>query len=156
MGFSDFKALLLQMSLGGIQIVFLPLTSIAATFLPSARILCMVFNTIVSLIGMALVWKLDPSNDAGRMVGLVMSIAFAVNLPISLSLITSNVAGFSKKSVVGASLFVAYCVGNIVGPQFFLASEEPKYPVGITCLQQTKVWLMCCRPVSKRPCPASV
>ncbi|RMJ28833.1 Allantoate [Aspergillus sp. HF37] len=131
MGFSDFKALLLQMSLGGIQIVFLPLTSVAATFLPSARIFCMLFNTIVSLIGMILVWKLDPSNDAGRMVGLVLSIAFAVNLPISLSLITSNVAGFSKKSVVSATLFVAYCVGNIAGPQFFLASEEPKYPTGL-------------------------
>lgn len=129
MGFSDFKALLLQMPLGGIQLIFLPLTSIAATFLPSARILCMFFNTIVSMAGMILVWKLNPSNDAGRMVGLVLSIAYAINLPISLSIITSNVAGFSKKSVVSALLFVAYCVGNIVGPQFFLASEEPKYPV---------------------------
>lgn len=91
----------------------------------------MILNTVISIIGLILIWKLDPDDQTGRMVGLTLAVVYAINLPISLSLVTSNVAGFSKKSVVSSLLFIAYCVGNIVGPQFFLASEEPSYPVSI-------------------------
>jgi hypothetical protein len=130
-GFSDFKALLLQMPIGGVEIIFLVIMSPIASFVPSARVFCMLFTTLVSMMGMLLVWKLDPSNVAGRVAGLSFSAAYVVNIPLSLSLITSNVAGFTKKSVTSASLFVGYCIGNIVGPQFFDASEAPDYPVCI-------------------------
>lgn len=89
----------------------------------------MILNTVISIIGLILIWKLEPNDQAGRMIGLTLAVVYAINLPISLSLVTSNVSGFSKKSVVSSLLFIAYCVGNIVGPQFFLASEEPSYPV---------------------------
>ncbi|KAJ5354902.1 hypothetical protein N7541_005946 [Penicillium brevicompactum] len=130
-GFSDLKALIMQMPQGGAQIVFLLITSTAATLLPSFRILGMILNTVVSIVGLILIWKLDPNDQVGRMVGLTLAVVYAINLPISLSIVTSNVAGFSKKSVVSSLLFIAYCVGNIVGPQFFLSSEEPSYPTGI-------------------------
>lgn len=70
LGFSVYKSLLLQMPLGGAEIVFLLICSAVATFIPSTRILCMVFNTLVAMMGMILVWKLDHDNAAGRMVGL--------------------------------------------------------------------------------------
>ncbi|CAG7965821.1 unnamed protein product [Penicillium olsonii] len=130
-GFSDLKALIMQMPQGGAQIVFMLITSTAATLIPSFRILGMIFNTMVAIVGLILIWKLDPDDQAGRMVGLTLAVVYVINLPISLSIITSNVAGFSKKSVVSSLLFIAYCVGNIVGPQFFLSSEEPSYPTGI-------------------------
>ncbi|KAJ5163906.1 uncharacterized protein N7500_005736 [Penicillium coprophilum] len=130
-GFTDLKALLMQMPQGGAQIVFLLITSITVTYIPSSRILGMCLVTIVSIIGLILIWRLDPDDQAGRMVGLTLAVVYAINFPMSLSIITSNVAGFTKKSVVSGLLFVAYCVGNIVGPQFFLASEEPSYPTGI-------------------------
>ncbi|OQE46524.1 hypothetical protein PENCOP_c001G06015 [Penicillium coprophilum] len=130
-GFTDLKALLMQMPQGGAQIVFLLITSITVTYIPSSRILGMCLITIVSIIGLILIWRLDPDDQAGRMVGLTLAVVYAINFPMSLSIITSNVAGFTKKSVVSGLLFVAYCVGNIVGPQFFLASEEPSYPTGI-------------------------
>jgi hypothetical protein len=43
-------------------------------------------------------------------------------------MVSSNVAGYTKKAVTGATLFVAYCVGNIIGPQTFKDSEAPGYP----------------------------
>ncbi|KAJ5198674.1 uncharacterized protein N7498_007791 [Penicillium cinerascens] len=130
-GFSDFKSLLLQMPLGGAEIVFLSLTCLATTFIPKSRIIAMILNTMVSVVGLILVWKLNPNNQAGRTVGLTLAVVYAINMPISLSVVTSNVAGFSKKSVVSALVFVSYCVGNMVGPQFFLSSEEPSYPTGM-------------------------
>lgn len=119
----------MQMPQGAAQIVFLLITSIIATFIPSSRILGMCLNAIVSIVGLLLIWKLNPDDQVGRMVGLTLATVYAVNLPLSMSIITSNVAGFSKKSVVSGLHFVAYCVGNIAGPQFFLPSEEPSFEV---------------------------
>ncbi|KAJ5557367.1 hypothetical protein N7513_002956 [Penicillium frequentans] len=130
-GFSNLKSLIMQMPMGAAQIVFLLLTSGVATFVRSSRIPMMILNCSVSVIGMALIWKLDDDNRTGRLTGLALGAVFAVNIPLSLSLISSNVAGFTKKSTVSAMMFIAYCVGNIVGPQFFLPEEKPSYPTGI-------------------------
>ncbi|KAL4894596.1 MFS general substrate transporter [Aspergillus ambiguus] len=131
-GFTNMQALLMQMPSGAAEIVFLIITALAVTFIPSSRLIAMSLNTIISMVGMILVWKLDDNERVGRLVGLTLGVVYAINLPISLAVITSNVAGFSKRSVVSALVFIAYCAGNIVGPQFFLASEEPEYPTGIT------------------------
>lgn len=32
-------------------------------------------------------------------------------------MISSNIAGYTKKQLTGAAVFVGYCVGNIIGPQ---------------------------------------
>ncbi|KAJ5812167.1 hypothetical protein N7474_008468 [Penicillium riverlandense] len=130
-GFSTFEALLLQTPIGGVEIVFLLIVAPIATFVRSTRVLCMIFTTLVSMVGMLLVWKLDPNEVVGRVLGLSLSVAYVANIPLSLSIITSNVAGFTKKSVTSAMLFVGYCIGNIVGPQFFHASEAPSYPTGL-------------------------
>lgn len=115
--------------MGGAQIVFLTISTVVTSFIPSTRIVMMVINCAASMVGMILIWKLDQGQPAGQMVGITLGAVFGVNIPLSLSLISSNVAGFTKRSVTSALLFIAYCVGNIVGPQFFLASEEPNYPV---------------------------
>jgi hypothetical protein len=46
---------------------------------------------------------------------------------MSLTMVSSNVAGYTKKQVTGALLFTGYCVGNIIGPQTFRDSEAPGY-----------------------------
>ena len=46
---------------------------------------------------------------------------------MSLTMVSSNVAGYTKKQLTGAILFTGYCVGNIIGPQTFRASEAPYY-----------------------------
>ncbi|KAJ5176011.1 uncharacterized protein N7482_001888 [Penicillium canariense] len=130
-GFSDFKSLLIQMPMGVSQIVFLVVTATIATFISSSRIASMVFNVLVSLTGTVMIYTLDDSQKVAKMVGLCFVAAFAVNIPLSLSIISSNVAGTTKRSMISVGVFAAYCVGNIVGPQFFLASEEPVYETGI-------------------------
>lgn len=44
-------------------------------------------------------------------------------------MVASNVAGFTKKSVASAMMFMAYTAGNIIGPFLFFPSEAPDYPV---------------------------
>jgi hypothetical protein len=39
----------------------------------------------------------------------------------------SNVAGATKKSAMAGTIFVAYCVGNIVGPQLIKSEEKGRH-----------------------------
>lgn len=122
------------MPIGAAQIVFLCLTSSIASFVPRTRILMIILNCVTTMLGLILVWKLDESNAKGRLAGLALGSVSGVNVPLALSLISSNVAGFTKRSVTSALLFIVYCVANIVSPQFFLESEEPRYGVCINPL----------------------
>ena len=128
------------MPVGAAQMLYLAFTVLFAShvrspriFAGSSRIFMMIFSTIASLIGVLLVWKLDESNKVGRLMGLYVSVGYAINIPLCMSLVTSNVAGFSKRSVVTAMIFVSYCVGNICGPQFYDESQAPSYSVSLIC-----------------------
>jgi MFS family permease len=90
---------------------------------------------IISLIGMIMVYAIENTKPYSRLARIWMAAVFAADIPISLSLITSNVGGFTKKAMVSAILFIGYSVGNIIGPQFFWASEISRYPVRIPVLQ---------------------
>jgi hypothetical protein len=45
---------------------------------------------------------------------------------MSLTMVSSNIAGSTKKQLTSAVLFTGYCVGNIIGPQTFIDSEARK------------------------------
>jgi len=128
-GFSPLTSLVVQVPNGAFQLSGLAIMSITITKFSNARIPMMILMVTTSLIGMILVYTLPTDNRFGRLSGIWLSAVFAADIPISLSLITSNVGGFTKKATVQAMLFIGYCTGNIIGPQFFYTREAPKYPV---------------------------
>lgn len=117
------------MSVGGVEIGALIFVSVVATYVRSSRIRMMIATTAVSLVGIILVWKLNPLNRDGRLVGASLSAAYGVNIPLVRSVMSSNKASFTKRSVTSACILAAYCVGNTIGPQCFQSSETPAYPV---------------------------
>ena len=64
---------------------------------------------------------LDPSHKWGRLIALWFCSLQSVGFAMSLTMISSNVAGYTKKQLTGAAVFVGYCVGNIIGPQVSMA-----------------------------------
>ncbi|RYC83108.1 hypothetical protein BFJ63_vAg14043 [Fusarium oxysporum f. sp. narcissi] len=48
----------------------------------------------------------------------------------ALTLPMGNVSGHTKKLTVNATIFLAYCIANIIGPQVFRAAEAPHYSTG--------------------------
>ncbi|OJJ35937.1 hypothetical protein ASPWEDRAFT_134459 [Aspergillus wentii DTO 134E9] len=50
-------------------------------------------------------------------------------IPLVLGLVGANYKGSTKKLTVSAILFIAYCAGNIAGPQLFRSSDAPHYPM---------------------------
>ncbi|KAB5530270.1 major facilitator superfamily domain-containing protein [Coniochaeta sp. 2T2.1] len=148
-GYKGLQALLIQMPSGAAQLSFVLISAALCSWLPNIRTLTMIILTLISVVGMLMMYALDHSNQSGRLAGFCLSLAFSANMPLAMSLITSNVAGYTKRSVVNACVSVMYCVGNIVGPQFFSVDEAPNYPRGIRasiagfCLGA--FWLICLR-----------
>lgn len=48
------------------------------------------------------------------------------------TLLPSNIAGKTKKTVTASVLFIAFCVGNSIGTQIMRPQDAPKYVAGIT------------------------
>ncbi|PVI04871.1 MFS general substrate transporter [Periconia macrospinosa] len=48
-------------------------------------------------------------------------------LPLLLALVQTNFRGVTKKMTMTALVFIAYCAGNIAGPQLFRETEAPHY-----------------------------
>jgi len=131
-GFSPLNSLLVQMPGGAFQLGGLIFISLTSTYVKNSRVICMISMVTLSLIGMIIVYTVSNEHKYTRLAGIWLSAIFAADIPIALSLITSNVGGFTKRATVSAMLFIGYCAGNIIGPQFFYTREKPRYPVSLT------------------------
>ncbi len=90
---------------------------------------------LIAVLGMLLIVCLPLSNSSGRLAGYYLTQASPTGFVALLSLISSNVAGYTKKTTVGALYLIAYCVGNIIGPQTFRPKDKPRYvPAEITII----------------------
>ena len=53
--------------------------------------------------------------------------AFGAVSVLNLAVMSNNVAGRTKQVVASSCVFVAWAVGNAVGPQVFRANDAPRY-----------------------------
>ena len=99
------------------------------------RILISTSGLIISIIGMILIVALPLSNDGGRLAGYYLTQSSPTAFVALLSLVSSNVAGYTKKTTVAAIYLMSYCAGNIIGPQTFRPKDAPRYvPAEITII----------------------
>ena len=59
-----------------------------------------------------------------------LTVPFVISLFLAWSLIPSNTAGRTKRTLTSSFTFVGYCVGNMVGSQIFKAEDAPRYIPG--------------------------
>ena len=118
------------MPIAAFQVIWVVIASGIAWKVPKSRCYIIAGLQITALTGAAMIYAISQSNKWGRMAGLWLFPAYAAGFPLSLSLIASNVAGYTKKTTVSAVLFIAYCIGNIVGPQLFFQRQAPRYQSG--------------------------
>jgi len=94
------------------------------------RYVCQFLWNIPAVVGASLVYALPQSNKNGRLIGFYMTNFSNASLPLLFSLMSSNLAGHTKRSAGNSILFLGYSTAFIIGPQFFLASEDPVYQTG--------------------------
>ena len=56
----------------------------------------------------------------------------------------ANVSGHTKKLTINATIFLAYCIANIVGPQVFIAKEAPDYTTGYNAIMGFEITAIAC------------
>lgn len=131
-GFDTLGTQYLQIPGGAVQFLALIAGGYVCTRWPkNTRCITMIFANTVCIIGSGLLVGLPSSNKWGKLVGLWLCYFQGLGFSMSLTMVSSNVAGYTKKQLTGAVLFTGYCVGNIIGPQTFIASEARK--LGLFC-----------------------
>lgn len=101
----------------------------------NALVYLMIASTIPSFIGLLTLGLLPKEGLLWTRWGLYLMMATA-RLPATLiwTLLPSNVAGRTKKSVTSAIIFIAVCIGNAIGSQTFRAEWAPRYvPALVIC-----------------------
>ncbi|KAF4981385.1 hypothetical protein FZEAL_2815 [Fusarium zealandicum] len=96
----------------------------------NVRTIVMIVWLLPTLIAVCLFWQLPRTNKAGLLSGYYMCASFIGSLIVALQMPASNVGGYTKRTTATAFVFLAYCIGNIVGPHGFLGSEAPIYQTG--------------------------
>lgn len=128
-GFTVLQTQLLSMVLGAYIIIIL-LGSVWLVKKFNQNLLTMLGFVVPSFIGTALLMAL-PSETKAQHVGLLIcyyiTLSFWSAQTLGLSMMSRNVAGQTKKSVVVAMNFVFWAVGNSIGPQVFLDWNKPRY-----------------------------
>ncbi|KAG9522718.1 allantoate transport protein, partial [Aureobasidium melanogenum] len=129
-GWNTLQSILLQFPVGGISWLGILLAGFIPLYIRNVRIFILVLCCLPVIVGCALIWKAHWTHHAAAPVVGYSIIGFfgpVVSLIIALGM--SNVAGATKKSFMSAAIFVAYCVGNIVGPQLIKSqTRREHYP----------------------------
>ncbi|ODQ54563.1 MFS general substrate transporter [Saitoella complicata NRRL Y-17804] len=126
-GFDTLGSQYLQIPGGFVQFAALLAGGFICTKWPNSRCITMIVANTICILGAALLVCLPNSNKWGRLVALWLCYFQGLGFSMSLTMISSNISGYTKKQLTGAAVFTGYCVGNIIGPQTFKSSEAPGY-----------------------------
>ncbi|KAF5246459.1 hypothetical protein FANTH_6831 [Fusarium anthophilum] len=137
LGYTPQRSTLLMMPTGIIQTISSYLCNggvfLCAKYMPKkqCRTAWVLLGIIVGLISAVFLYTLPTKDFNNRLAALYMSYFYFGPYVVALGINSANTAGHTKKVTVNALIFVAYCVSNIIGPQFFKAAQAPLYPLGM-------------------------
>ncbi|CAD6444249.1 05995047-e79e-49fe-940b-0374692c42c8 [Sclerotinia trifoliorum] len=127
-GFDTLGTQYLQIPGGAVQFLALIAGGYICTKFPrNSRCITMIVANTICILGSGLLVGLPSSNKWGRLVALWLCYFQGLGFSMSLTMVSSNVAGYTKKQLTAAVLFTGYCVGNIIGPQTFIAAEAREF-----------------------------
>lgn len=119
------KALLMQTISGGVEVVGCIGLAYLTEIIPHR--LLVAFLSMCITVASSCMLAFANSNKSARLAGYYIQNILPVPTICSLSCFQSNTAGHTKKITATAIYLIAYCVGNIVGPQTF---KDPPYTGG--------------------------
>ncbi|KAH7320637.1 major facilitator superfamily domain-containing protein [Stachybotrys elegans] len=133
-GFTPINTTLMQLPLSAVQVFAQLSCGFLASKLPNSRLHIATVAMIPPIIGTCLINQLDADNKWGRLVGVWLLGSYPVGFMTILGLLSTNIAGSTKRSMASGWVFVCYCIGQIAGPQFFKSTQAPAYHGGIIAM----------------------
>ncbi|KAI1337568.1 major facilitator superfamily domain-containing protein [Xylariaceae sp. FL0016] len=132
LGFDTLHTALLGIPQGALVVIWIGLGYLTNKYMPpNSRTIVGAIYMLPTIAG-SLTMLLAPTDAyIGRLIGLYLTGSYQASFVLTLSLITSNTGGQSKKMIVSGMIWFGACVGNIVGPFFYIDSQAPSYHLGI-------------------------
>ncbi|PWY90603.1 MFS transporter [Aspergillus sclerotioniger CBS 115572] len=129
-GYDTLDSILFQFPVGGICLIFIPLCGYISSRVPNMRIPMLIACCLPVIAGCVMIWKSEWGyHPAAPVVGYAITGFFGPVVSLIITLGASNVAGATKKTVMASTVFVAYTVGNIIGPQLINSKTvDQHYP----------------------------
>ncbi|KAH1928633.1 hypothetical protein KXV74_005471 [Aspergillus fumigatus] len=129
---------------GAFQVFFILSGTYLSSRFKNIRTIIMIIYLFPTLIGVCLLWQLPRTNRYGVLFGYYIIASYVTSLVLCLQMPSSNTGGYTKRVTATALVFVAYCLGNIVGPHAFLAREAPVYETGCKLILACALGQMAC------------
>ncbi|OTA81164.1 hypothetical protein M434DRAFT_17467 [Hypoxylon sp. CO27-5] len=132
-GFSNLEVLKLNIPRCIFALLYFALVGVIATKKKHTRMWIMMLSNIPAIGGL-LVVAILPNKPEYKWVkwgSYFMITPFITATFFAWSLVTSNVAGRTKRTVISTITFMGYCIGNMTGPQIFQAKDAPRYIPGL-------------------------
>lgn len=128
-GFSSLESTLLNIPYSLLSAAAIACTGGLAGRFRQANCLLLILVVLAPVAGAALIYhaRAHTSSRPAQLAGYFLLAPGPAAMPLALSLAQANYRGVTKKATATALLFVAYCAGNIAGPQFFRSDEAPAY-----------------------------
>ncbi|KAF3391133.1 hypothetical protein DPV78_011220 [Talaromyces pinophilus] len=116
---------------GAFQVFWVLSGTYLASRIPNFRTIVMFAYLIPTIIGICIMWKVShKTNKVGVLFGYYIVGSYVCSLVLALQMPATNLGGYTKRTTSVGLVFLAYCVGNIIGPHAFLAKEAPIYQTG--------------------------
>lgn len=127
-GWTPLESILLQFPLGGICLIDILICGWLSSRFQNIRIPLLILNCLPVIAGCAMIWKSGWTHHAPTpVVGYSIIGTFGAVASLAICIGMANVAGATKKSAMAAAIFIAYCVGNIVGPQLIKSQTKARH-----------------------------
>ncbi|KAI0810134.1 major facilitator superfamily domain-containing protein [Xylaria sp. FL0064] len=110
-----------------VNIVSLVIGGFVILNIPNSRLLTSTVANLLCTVSAATLGFLPRSNTWGRLVSFWLVNSQSVGFTVSLTTVSSNMAGYTHRSFASALVFTAYCWGNFAGPFVVKQSEAPAF-----------------------------
>lgn len=143
-GFSNEKATIIQMPSGAVSIIATIICCYLAGYV-GQRTYIMAVVCMPSILGSILLLALDNKHRVGKLFGVYLLNSAPAILPMIYNWNSVNTSGFTKRVARNVLTMMAFCVGNLIGPQMFRVKDAPNYtPAKIGLIVQLGVAIILC------------
>ncbi|TEA13684.1 putative transporter [Colletotrichum sidae] len=131
-GFTNLQTILIEIPRSVMSVIIFIGVGLTCSKFPNKRTWFMAFSVLppfAGFLGMSLLEN-TPANKWTKWGCYFITVPFVLALFLAWTLIPSNTAGRTKRTITSSFTFVGYCVGNMVGSQIFKEKDAPKYTPG--------------------------
>ncbi|KAJ7575750.1 MFS general substrate transporter [Mycena floridula] len=127
-GYTQLQTYLLAIAQGVVILVAMFSAAYLATR-SNQRLLFAFLYTLPNVIGtiVFLIVPTTPHTKIGLLIAFYCTQGFGAVNVLNLAVMTGNIAGRTKQVIASTLVFIAWAIGNAIGPQVFQAKDKPRY-----------------------------